>query len=80
MAELKRDIANNTFLTSGNLLDTSERYKKMFGTTIVERAYASIGNNSKILRENGNMYIKDDGTLNFEQKGHKVKEHNFYGK
>ena len=78
--ELNKDITNNTFITSGNLLEESEKYKKIFGSKIVEKAYASIGDNSKILRENGNMYIKNDGILNFEQQGHQVKEHKFFGK
>ena len=80
IAELKNDIINNTFLTSGNLLEESENYKKLFGTKIVERAYISIGENSKTLRESGNMYVRNDGTLNFTQQGYQVKEHKFFGK
>ena len=80
IAELKNDIINNTFLTSGNLLEESENYKKLFGTKIVERAYTSIGENSKTLRESGNMYVRNDGTLNFTQQGYQVKEHKFFGK
>ena len=80
IAELKNDIINNTFLTSGNLLEESENYKKLFGTKIVERAYISIGENSKTLRESGNMYVRNDGTLNFTQQGYQVKERKFFGK
>lgn len=80
IAELKNDIINNTFLTSGNLLEESVNYKKLFGTKIVERAYISIGENSKTLRESGNMYVRNDGTLNFTQQGYQVKEHKFFGK
>ena len=80
MTELNKDIANGTFITSGNLLEESEKYKKLFGSKIVEKAFVSIGESSKILRESGNMYIKNDGSLNFEQQGHQVKEHKFFGK
>ncbi len=78
--ELNKDITSNTFITSGNLLEESERYKKLFGSKIVEKAYASMGDKSRIMRESGNMYIKNDGSLNFEQQGHQVKEHKFFGK
>ena len=78
--ELNKDITNNTFITSGNLFEESENYGRLFGSKIVEKAYASIGENSKIMRESGNMYVKNDGGLNFEQQGHQVKEHKFFGK
>ena len=61
-------------------MEESENYKKLFGTKIVERAYISIGENSKTLRESGNMYVRNDGTLNFTQQGYQVKEHKFFGK
>ena len=35
MTELKKDIVNNTFITSGNLFEESKSYKEMFGTKIV---------------------------------------------
>lgn len=79
VSELKKDIVNNTFITSGDLFEESRSYKEMFGTKIVEKAYASIGKQAKILRENGNMYIDQDATVNFKQQGKNVKEHKFFG-
>lgn len=79
VSELKNDIVNNTFITSGDLFEESKSYKEMFGTKIVEKAYASIGEQAKTLRENGNMYIDKDATVNFKQQGTSVKEHNFFG-
>lgn len=79
VSELKNDIVNNTFITSGDLFEESKSYKEMFGTKIVERAYASIGKQAKTLRENGNMYIDKEATVNFEQQGTNVKEHKFFG-
>lgn len=79
VSELKNDIVNNTFITSGDLLEESKSYKEIFGTKIVEKAYASIGKQAKKLRENGNMYIDKDATINFEQQGTNVKEHKFFG-
>lgn len=79
ISELKNDIVNNTFITSGDLFEESKSYKEMFGTKIVEKAYASIGKQAKTLRENGNMYIDKDATVNFEQQGTNVKEHKFFG-
>ena len=79
VSELKNDIVNNTFITSGDLLEESKSYKEIFGTKIVEKAYASIGKQAKTLRENGNMYIDKDATINFEQQGTNVKEHKFFG-
>ena len=79
VSELKNDIVNNTFITSGDLLEESKSYKEIFGTKIVEKAYASIGKQAKTLRENGNMYIDKDATVNFEQQGTNVKEHKFFG-
>ena len=79
VSELKNDIVNNTFITSGDLLEESKSYKEIFGTKIVEKAYASIGKQAKTLRENGNMYIDKDATINFEQQGTNVKEHKFIG-
>ena len=78
VSELKNDIVNNTFITSGDLLEESKSYKEIFGTKIVEKAYASIGKQAKTLRENGNMYIDKDATINFEQQGTNVKEHKFF--
>ena len=79
VSELKNDIVNNTFITSGDLFEESKSYKEIFGTKIVEKAYASIGKQAKTLRENGNMYIDKDTTINFEQQGTNVKEHKFFG-
>ena len=79
MTELKKDIVNNTFITSGNLFEESKSYKEMFGTKIVEKAYASIGEDARALRENGSMYINKDAKVNFEQEGKNVKEHKFFG-
>ena len=79
VSELKNDIVNNTFITSGDLFEESKSYKEIFGTKIVEKAYASIGKQAKTLRENGNMYIDKDATINFEQQGTNVKEHKFFG-
>ena len=79
VSELKNDIVNNTFITSGDLFEESKSYKEIFGTKIVEKAYASIGKQAKTLRENGNMYIDKDATVNFEQQGTNVKEHKFFG-
>lgn len=80
IAELNKDIANNTFIASGDLFKDSKNYKGMFGDRIVERAYASIGEKAKLLRENGNMYINKDSKINFKQEGTNIKEHRFYGK
>ena len=79
VSELKNDIVNNTFITSGDLFEESKSYKEIFGTKIVEKAYASIGKQAKTLRKNGNMYIDKDATINFEQQGTNVKEHKFFG-
>lgn len=79
VSELEKDIINNTFITSGNLIEESKSYKEIFGTKIVERAYANIGEKAKILRESGNMYINKESTINFEQQGINVKEHKFFG-
>ena len=79
VSELKNDIVNNTFITSGDLFEESKSYKEIFGTKIVEKAYASIGKQAKTLRKNGNMYIDKDATVNFEQQGTNVKEHKFFG-
>lgn len=79
MTELEKDIVNNTFITSENLIEESESYKKLFGTKIVERAYANIGEKAKTFRENGNMYINKDTTINFTKQGTNVKEHKFFG-
>ena len=79
VSELKNDIVNNTFITSGDLFEESKSYKEIFGTKIVEKAYASIGKQAKTLRENGSMYIDKDATINFEQQGTNVKEHKFFG-
>ena len=79
VSELKNDIVNNTFITSGDLFEETKSYKEIFGTKIVEKAYASIGKQAKTLRENGNMYIDKDATINFEQQGTNVKEHKFFG-
>ena len=79
VTELEKDIVNNTFITSENLIEESESYKELFGTKIVERAYANIGEKAKILRENGNMYINKDTTINFTKQGTNVKEHKFFG-
>ena len=79
ISELKRDIVNNTFIASGDLLKESKSYKELFGEKIVEKAYANIGNKAKILRESGKMYIDRDATVNFKQQGTKVKDHKFFG-
>ena len=78
--ELRRDIANNTFIVSGNLENDSKNYKEIFGSKIVERAYASIGEEARESRIKGNMYISNTGKVNFQQQGKIVKEHNFFGK
>ena len=79
IAELNKDIINNTFITSGNLFEAAKSYKELFGTKIVEKAYAGIGDNARTSRESGNMYINRDATINFKQQGTNVKEHKFFG-
>lgn len=79
VSELKKDIINNTFIDSQNLFEESKSYQEIFGTKIVEKAFASISNNARVLRENGNMYINKNGTVNFKEEGKKVKEHKFFG-
>ena len=79
MSNLKDDIINNAFIISGNIFDEADSYKKMFGENIVKKAYAGIGEKAKKLRENGNMYVSREGTINFKKDGSNVKEHKFFG-
>lgn len=79
VSELRKDIVNNTFIISGNLIEESKSYKELFGVNVVEKAYTNIGKKAKMLRENGNMYINKDATINFNQHGTNVKEHKFFG-
>ena len=80
ISELQKDIINNTFLISEDIFEESNSYKEIFGTKIVENAFANIAGTSRTLREGGNMYINKDSKINFDNKGTNVKDHKFFGK
>lgn len=76
---LKLDLINNTLFTTGKLLEQAEMYKLLFGKSVVEKVYANQAEKIKILEEKGQLYVSNNGKLNTESIGKKVKEHNFYG-
>lgn len=79
MQKLKQDIIDNKLLITGQLFEQAKTYKSLFGEKVVERAYSSIGDETRILRESGELYVNSNGKLNSQKDGNQVKGHNFHG-
>lgn len=51
-----------------------DNYKKMFGESLVEKAY-----NYKLEFDNKKTHIDDNLKLNSQNKGERIPKHSFYG-
>lgn len=80
MTELNIDLVTNKILLEGNIRDQATSYKKLFGENMVNRVYESIANETRIERENSNIYLKENGNITSQKTNINVRNHNFYGK
>lgn len=80
MNELKEDLVVNSILLEGNMREQADTYKKLFGENMVNRVYENIANETRIERENSNIYLKENGNITIKKTNVNVRNHNFYGK
>ena len=80
MNELKEDLVVNSILLEGNMREQADTYKKLFGENMVNRVYENIANETRIERENSNIYLKENGNITMQKTNVNVRNHNFYGK
>lgn len=80
MNELKEDLVVNSILLEGNMREQADTYKKLFGENMVNRVYENIANETRIERENSNIYLKENGNITIQKTNVNVRNHNFYGK
>ena len=80
MTELKNDLITNRILLEGNMKEQAISYKKLFGENMVNRVYENIANETRIERENSNVYLKENGNITTQKTNINVRNHNFYGK
>lgn len=80
MTELNVDLVTNKILLEGNIREQATSYKKLFGENMVNRVYENIANETRIERENANIYLKENGNITSQKTNINVRNHNFYGK
>ena len=80
MTELNIDLVTNKILLEGNIREQATSYKKLFGENMVNRVYENIANETRIERENSNIYLKENGNITSQKTNINVRNHNFYGK
>ena len=80
MNELKEDLVVNSILLEGNMREQADTYQKLFGENMVNRVYENIANETRIERENSNIYLKENGNITIKKTNVNVRNHNFYGK
>lgn len=80
MRELEQDLVNNKSLVEGSLKEQSDIYKNLFGENIINKVYENIGDTIREERENGNIYVTENGTITAKETSINVRNHNFYGK
>lgn len=79
MTELNADLVTNKILLEGNIREQATSYKKLFGENMVNRVYENIANETRIERENSNIYLKENGNITLQKTNINVRNHNFYG-
>ncbi len=79
MTELNIDLVTNKILLEGNIREQSTSYKKLFGENMVNRVYENMANETRIERENSNIYLKENGNITSQKTNINVRNHNFYG-
>ena len=80
MTELEQDLVTNKILLEGNIREQADFYKKLFGETMVNRAYENIANETRTERGKANIYLKENGNITLQKTNINVRNHNFYGK
>lgn len=80
MDELKEDLVTNKILLEGNMREQADYYKKLFGENMIKRVYENIANETRIERENSNIYLKENGNITTQKTNTNIRNHNFYGK
>ena len=80
MTELKNDLVTNKILLEGNIREQAISYKELFGENMVNRVYENIANETRVERENSNVYLKENGNITTQRTNINVRNHNFYGK
>lgn len=79
MTELNIEIVTNKILLEGNIREQATSYKNLFGENVVNRVYENIANETRIERENSNIYLKENGNITSQKTNINVRNHNFYG-
>ena len=78
ISELKKDIEDKKFyisdISNDDLYNMTDNYKKMFGESLVEKAY-----NYKLEFDNKKTHIDENLRLNSQNKGERIPKHSFYG-
>ncbi len=76
--ELKKDIKDiedkKFDINNDDLYNMTDNYKKMFGESLVEKAY-----NYKLEFDNKKTHIDENLRLNSKNKGERIPKHSFYG-
>lgn len=80
MSDLKEDIVSNRLLTEGDFVTQGNIYKRLFGENAVNRVYESMANETRVGREQSNIYISDNGNITAQKTETPIRNHNFFGK
>lgn len=79
MTGLRENLITNKSLLDGTQIEQANIYKSLFGENVINKVYENKANETRIARENGNVYIKENGNITTEKTDVKVKDHTFYG-
>lgn len=80
MTELRNNLVVNKILFEGTQVEQAGVYKALFGENMINRVYENKANETRMAREKGEIYLKENGNITTEKTEIKVRDHNFYGK
>lgn len=80
MTQLRNEVVTNKILLEGHQVEQAKVYKTLFGENMMNKVYEKKANETRVAREKGEVYLKENGNITTERTEIKVKNHNFYGK
>lgn len=80
MTQLRNEVVTNKILLEGHQVEQAKVYKTLFGENMMNKVYEKKANETRVAREKGEVYLKENGNITTERTKIKVKNHNFYGK
>ena len=80
MTQLRNEVVTNKILLEGHQVEQAKVYKTLFGENMMNKVYEKKANETRVAREKGEVYLKENGNITTEKTEIKVKNHKFYGK